>query len=628
VGAKKSYRELTPASVVGGVLVGIVLNVGISFAGLQIGFGIVGSAVAAVLGFGVLRGLLRRGEILEVNIFQTVASGVNIVNAGIIFTLPVLFLMGLEDRIDYTSVILAAIAGSLLGVMLIIPLRKQVIDFERLRFPEGTAVATILRSPGAGVEKARLLLLGVLISALLTLATTLEWLPGVVNFGEFLGIPSGIRLVFAVHALSLGAGYLAGRPGLVILYGSALNFWFLIPLCLTLRWLPDALGAGFPDFAPFAGDDASDYVRADEFAGQFRKNVANRVGIGMILGGAVAGIAVALPALKAALGSLKGSRAGDGPDDEMSLRFLSIGTAAGLGLLFTATLLSGGEHVSVGQALVVTIVAGVWLWLAGLVVAQTTGRTDWSPLSGLSLIAVTILVGILGNSMEVLPTVITVGAATCVATAMCADMMADLKTGYLIGGRPRLQQLAQISICWIGPAVAVGTVILLWNVYAFGDRQSEILYERDRQVAVEAGPAALAEFEGSGRSPEKLPDGVPSLGAPQAAALRSVIETFQKDLSDIPLGRYAAGALIGLIASMIFGPGVGVMVGLSLYLPFFYTIVFGMGGILNIIVRRWYGDRLAEDKGVPIAAGLIVGTALVEVVHALGQVLESSLGGE
>jgi putative OPT family oligopeptide transporter len=613
---------------IGGVLVGALLNVGICFAGLQIGFGIVGSAVAAVLGFGLLRGVLRRGEILEVNIFQTIASGVNIVNSGVIFTLPVLFLMGLEEQIDYSSVILAAIAGSLLGVMLIIPLRKQVIDFERLRFPEGTAVATILKSPGAGIEKARLLLIGVFFGAGLTFVTTMGWCPGIVNLGEFLGIPSGLRVVFAVHALSLGAGYLAGRPGLAILYGSALNFWFLIPLCLVLGWLPDVLSSEFADYAPFTGKDADNYELSGSFAGKFRKGVANRVGIGMILGGAIAGIAIALPALKAALGSLKRSGSGEGPRDELSLRFLSIGTIVGLVLLFVATLLSGGEYVSVGQAVIVTLVAGVWLWLAGLVVAQTTGRTDWSPLSGLSLIAVTLLIGILGTSMDVLPTVITVGAATCVATAMCADMMADLKTGYLIGGRPRLQQLAQISICWIGPAIAIGTVALLWNVYAFGDEQAEILYERDRQVAVEAGPAALAEFDASGRSKDELPEGVPTLGAPQAAALKSVIETFQKDLSDIPLGRYAAGAAIGLVASLLFGPSVGVMVGLSLYLPFFYTIVFGMGGITNMIVQRWKGHRFAEDKGVPIAAGLIVGTALVEVVFALKEVIKSSFGDE
>jgi uncharacterized oligopeptide transporter (OPT) family protein len=86
----KPYRELTFAAVIGGIIFGAILNMGIAHAGLQIGFTIVGWAVAAVVGFGVLRGILRRGSILEVNIFQTVASSVNTVNAGIIFTVPVL----------------------------------------------------------------------------------------------------------------------------------------------------------------------------------------------------------------------------------------------------------------------------------------------------------------------------------------------------------------------------------------------------------------------------------------------------------------------------------------------------------------------------------------------------------
>ena len=119
VSDRAPYRELTPAALIGGILVGALLNMGIVFAGMQIGFTIVGSTVAAVLGFGILRGLLRKGSILEVNVFQTVASSVNTVNAGIIFTVPVLFLLGFEERIDYGSLILATTAGSLMGVAII-----------------------------------------------------------------------------------------------------------------------------------------------------------------------------------------------------------------------------------------------------------------------------------------------------------------------------------------------------------------------------------------------------------------------------------------------------------------------------------------------------------------------------
>src|SRR5690606_1842050 len=131
-----------------------------------------GSAIAAVLGFGVLRGILRRGSILETNIGQTIASSVNTSNSGIIFTVPVLLLMGIPlawDSMNFWLITLAGCAGAVLGTAFIIPLRKQMIDIDRLRFPSGTGVAVILKSPGAGPAKAIVLLVGIVIGALIYL---------------------------------------------------------------------------------------------------------------------------------------------------------------------------------------------------------------------------------------------------------------------------------------------------------------------------------------------------------------------------------------------------------------------------------------------------------------------------
>ena len=612
----KPYRELTPASLIGGVVVGVFLNMGICYAGLQIGFTIVGSTVAAVIGFGILRGILRQGSILEVNIFQTVASCVNTVNAGVIFTVPVLFLLGREEDIDYTALTLATIGGSVLGVAMIIPLRKQIIDFERLRFPEGVAVAAILKSPGAGVQKAKLLLGGIVISSAVAI-WSIDSSTSYVNVGGVIGFPAGIRLFFAISLLSLGAGYLAGRPGLAILYGTLLNYWVLIPVCLTLGWVP----AEFAEYSPFVwgSADMQDYEKADRFAGAFARFTSRHVGIGMILGGALAGIAIALPALKAAIVSLRSSGS-EGPREEVPLKVLNVGLLLGFVMLLLATKLSGGEYVGWGKAFLAAFVGGLWLWLAGLVVAQTTGRTDWSPLSGLALIAIAILMAVLGTEDQFIIPAVTLGAAICVATSMCADMMADLKTGYLVGSRPIRQQIAQIATCWIGPGIALATVIVLWKAYGFGPDQARILAER----AAAQGQEAVAAFEAAGGSPTKLPEGVPPLSAPQAGALQGAISIVQS--ANVPLWKYLAGAVLGVVISLLVSPGLGVMVGLSLYLPFEYMIVFGIGGVTNIVITRWKGARFAEDKGVPLAAGLIVGDALVGVGHALYKVL-SSLGG-
>ena len=629
---KPKYRELTPASLVGGILVGLLLNMGICFAGLQIGFTIVGSTVAAVLGFGLLRGVLRKGSILEVNIFQTVASSVNTVNAGVIFTIPVLFLMGRQADINYYALALAVTAGSILGVVMIIPLRKQIIELERLRFPSAVAVAAILKSPGAGVQKAQLLVLGFIVSGVVTLVTTLAEYPSV-NVGEAIGIPAKFHFVFAISLMSFGAGYLAGRPGLAILYGTLLNFWILIPVCIAFGWVP-------LEFSHVT-TEGLEHSEAGKFIGAFAHFTSRHLGIGMILGGAIAGIAIALPALKAAIASLR-STPEEGPREEVSLRTLNAGMALGFLLLLVATKLAGGEHVSWLKAVLAAAVGGIWLWLSGLVVAQTTGRTDWSPLSGLALLATVIMMAILGTDDNGIIPAVTIGAAICVATSMCADMMADLKTGYLVGSRPARQQVAQIATCWIGPGISVAVVVLLWNAYAFGPNQALDLYEiREAQ-----GEKALTAYEEAGGSKTELARGIPELGAPQAAALESAITLVKNATEDtkaanlppqkstieqlesagIPVMKYLAGLTIGLLVSLFVSPGLGVMIGLSLYLPFKYMIVFGIGGLLSIYISRRYGTRLAEDKGVPIAAGLIVGEALVMLGFAIKEIV-SSLGG-
>jgi len=622
---KGQYRELTLASIVGGTFVGVILNVGIVFAGLQIGFTIVGSTVGAILGFGLLRGLMRKGSILEVNIFQTVASSVNTVNAGIIFTVPVLFLLGMQAEIDYQALILASVAGSLLGVVLIIPLRKQIIEYERLRFPTAVGVAQILKSPGAGKQKARLLMISLFV-AMLVRFLTYKWRLGdwdlwawreggspllseTLDLGRWLHMPAGWSFTFAVSLLSLGAGYLAGRPGLAVLYGTLLNYWFLVPVCMGLGWV----GAEYQGF-DFWATDAAAHERFGEFIGGFAHFTSRHVGIGMILGGAVAGIVIAGPAVRAAIASLRVSGKGGGRQEEISFNVITASSVIGLILLFLATKLAGGEHIGWGLAFVVTLAGALWLGLASLVVAQTTGRTDWSPLSGLALLAIAILMAIMGTEDRFIVPAVTVGAAICVATSMCADMMADLKTGYLVGGRPLKQQVAQVATCWIGPGVSVAAVILLWNAFRFGPDQAELLYDMKKT----AGPEVLAEYEAGGGTRVELAKGIPTLGAPQAGALEGAIGIVQS--GDVPLGKYLSGALLGLIVSLLVSPGIGVMVGLSMYLPFEYMIVFGIGGLLSILMSRWKGARWAEDKGVPIAAGLIVGDALVGVLNALVQV--------
>ncbi|MCP4454632.1 MAG: oligopeptide transporter OPT family protein, partial [Planctomycetes bacterium] len=158
------YPELTWTSVIVGYAIGIVIAISIGYACLKLGFSIEGSELAAILGFGILRGLLGRHSMVENNINQTIASAVNGASSGMMFTVPALYILQ-HPNFNPVLMVFACIAGGVLGNAFIIPLRKQMIDFERLTFPGGVAVATILKSPGAGMRKAMFMVIGIVLSA-------------------------------------------------------------------------------------------------------------------------------------------------------------------------------------------------------------------------------------------------------------------------------------------------------------------------------------------------------------------------------------------------------------------------------------------------------------------------------
>ncbi len=796
------YKEVTLLAVVLGVLIGIVMNASITYAGLKIGFTIGGSAIAAVLGFGVLK-ILRRGTILETNIVQTVASAVNTSNSGVIFTVPVLILLGYSltwSDTNFWLLTLAAIAGAIMGAVFIIPLRKQMIDIDRLRFPTGVGVATILKSPGAGLRKFFVLIAGLAVGCVVYLPATLpdiadpaevaaaapgepspldvlidhgritpeeaertremaSWIetrqapPDLVARGEALtkkkalvrelstltdeskresmlarlaeldavisanpprgfkdemavqlyritsatppkegeappdwdsirdiklgwaeqplwgyqdlnirlpayydadghllekfdqdrdgrpdlavtdkqidvgrifGIPGQFALIFAITPLSLGAGYITGRPGLMVLVGGILAYVIVNPITYNLGWLPaDVDPAGLAEWA--------------------RHDIGKPLGIGMLLGGAMMGILAAFPAILAAFKSIAASSGGGGGKpshsrDEMGLMPLLVVGIGGVALLFLAAdmitskpinsycpvtmpahAVAVDPHVETvdvdGQPIgfaseaardifvntwtedqrqavykdlgmkrgllyklphharagIIAAVGALWIWFAGVIIAQCTGMTDWSPISGLALVTV-VLVMLLAGSGHVLAAVL-LGVALSTAITLAADMMQDLKTGYLVGSRPIKQQATELLVVGIGPTVSMLTVLLI-------ARTSEL--------------------------------GSVDVPAAQADALRSVILGVQG--GDLPYALYAMGAVVGVLLGVGGFAGLGVLVGLSVYLPFVYIATYGVGCILNMFTTMTKGRRWTEEWGVPFAAGLIVGEAVPALI--------------
>lgn len=802
------YREVTVTAMIFAILIGAIMNAAITYAGLKIGFTIGGSAIAAVLGFGVLRGLLRRGSILETNIAQTVASAVNTSNSGVIFTVPVLFLLGYEMRLfdgDFWTITLACVAGAVLGTVFIIPLRKQMLDIERLRFPSPTGVATILKSPGAGAAKAVVLVVGCLVGAIIYLPTgvptiryeaaledldalverdrltpaqrsqTLEiaqwieagaapeaviaaggkvramrekrehideairedperaaalraelnqleaaakaalaalpgfpggapgeelafraqqaakgeaewsslrdrragwasrpwfgyadipWLyprevdaeatrrareadpaapevlttrvdrnrdgrpdrrfaDGTIDLGRWLGLPGQFPLIFAIAPFALGAGYITGRAGLFVLAGGVMAYFLITPLLFALGWMPAGVSAW----------GAADYSRSE---------FTRPLGIGLLLGGALMGVLFSLPAIREALKSISAAGKLKGGSDELGLKTIAVAIVLGLAALFVAADVVGntpvnpqrcpvtGEPISrsaetvqyagytVGfasdaaaaiwrtqwddsqrnafmkslnarpgwlapfdphlRSAIIAIVAALWIWFAGIIISQCAGMTDWSPISGMSLLTV-VLVLMLAGSGALLGAVL-LGAALCVAITLAADMMGDLKTGYLVGAKPKRQQVAELAVVWMGPLIAMITLM----------------------VIVEANRAQFGVAIGPGTDTP----------APQAMALQSVITGVQG--GEMPYALYGFGALLGAMLGIGAFPGLGVLIGISMFLPFAFIATYGVGCLANMAVQRIKGRAWAESWGVPFAAGLIVGDAMMALL--------------
>jgi len=587
----RNYPELSVVGVSLGAIQGVVMTAAFVYIALKLGFGIPGSTVAAIVGFTVLRGVLRRRSIVENNVNQTVASGINTASAGVVFTLPALLLLSLDqpELANYPigALIFATIAGSLMGIVLIIPLRKQMVELERLRFPSGVAVATLLRSPGEGLSQGALLIGGAVVAGLLTVLVNLSFLPGLLDpvggLASLAGapLPPWLPFAVAVSTANLGAGLLSGRGGLPFFFGGVLAWWLIAPAAVLLGWVDPAIALP---------DAALQSFRYDTLY----STMLRPLGIGMLIGGAIAGVFSAAPAVVGAMKSLaaaaKAARAQGTSPEELPPFWVYGGMVGAFLLLLIAAWLTPG--VSIVGALLIAVVGSVWLGLAGIIVATATGHTDISPLSGLALIAVTLMFFLTGGNVTAS---IIVGVAICIAINQCADMMSDLKTGHLVGARPRDQQLAQLILCWVGPLVAVGVLFLLWGPTGGG-----------------FGPESAACASGA----------ADCLSAPQADALQSVVASLQSN--DSAVDKYVGGAILGGALSIFPIGGIAVLVGLAMYLPFDITLGYGLGCLANMGLKRWFGPRFIGRKLVPVAAGLIVGEALVQLIWTLAKLV---LGG-
>ena len=584
-------RELTISSVAIGLALAVVMGAANVYLGLKVGMTVSASIPAAVLSMLLLRLLHGPGRLLEANQAQTAASAGESLAAGIIFTMPALVLVGAWQRFDPLLTTLVALAGGLLGVVLMIPMRRVFVARAAadLPFPEGVACAAVLRAgarAGGGARDARRVAEGVLFGlAFKALAGfaglfkgTLEgaWTVGksVVYLGSDLSVALlGVGMIVRLHVAAL------------VFLGGAIGWLVALPLLSTSLPAPDGAGA----------------ISPVETAYSVWSQQVRYLGVGaMLVGGLAAivrvrhGLALAVRALtrsaNAAADPATNAREDLPPAWLIGLTLVCVALIGVVYLRFTGRL-----DVSLAATAIMLIAAFFFTAVASYIVGLV-GNSN-SPVSGMTITtvlftgALLLLFGFTGTAGMV--ATLGVAAIVCCTACTAGDVCNDLKTGALVGATPYRQQLMQIA----GVAVAAGIM-------------APVL-----QLLHDHTPGGIGGKE---------------LAAPQAQLFASLARGFFGDAS-LPWPLVGVGALIGL--ALVAGDAVlerrqarfrlhPMPVAVGLYLPLGLSVPMLMGGILSALltVGRLAAPHAPADSesssdrpGMLLASGAIAGEALTGV---------------
>ena len=583
-------REFSPIAIFLGILIGVLFGAANAYIGLKIGMTVSASIPAAVISMAVLRGILKRGTILENNMVQTVGSVGESLAAGMIFVIPALFIFAYTDndpsmKPTFLEMTVWGALGGLLGVLFMIPLRRMLIVKEhgKLPYPEGTACAEVLSAGQAGGVSAKTVFWGVGIGAIY------EFWRGLGFWAE----TARQRLPLLKTEASLGAepallgvGYILGARVAAYILGGAVLGWFVIIPCITF-FAGDGSTVISPSETPISamspGDMWDKYLRY--------------IGAGAVVLGGLVSLFKSLGTIGGSLFHMFGGKGtGERTDRDIPTVFVVLGLVA-LGALmwylpgvtFTETAEDGTTHVeSLLNPLFrnITVIACVIAF--GFFFATVSSRlvgivgSSSNPASGMTIAALLGTALIIVNLLDLDPTVakvaiITVGALVCMCICMAGDTSQDLKTGFLVKATPWKQQIGQI-IGVLATTAALAAVLL-----AIEDRYG---YFKDA-----AHPNAVL--------------------APQANLMKLLVAGVVDQ--ELPWALILMGAAAALIIEMLGLPSLPFAVGL--YLPLSLSTPIMVGGALRGLVDRSRKPASgSHGPGVLAASGLVAGHGLMGVM--------------
>ncbi|MBI3300496.1 MAG: oligopeptide transporter, OPT family, partial [Deltaproteobacteria bacterium] len=564
---EQTIPEFTLQAVLLGAVLSLTFGMVNAYLGLKVGLTVSASIPSAVISMTVLRGILRRGTILENNIVHTIASTGESLAAGVIFTVPALIFLGLNPS-GFLIFLLGA-TGGLLGILMMIPLRHSLTigEHHTLPFPEGTACAKVLIAGDTGGASARPVFVGVGLGAAyqFTMKGLRLWQDTV--FWSFASLHKA-AIGFELTPIFLGVGYLIGpRIASFMLLGGALGWSVLIPLFdfLAGSSVGRLFGLGEEVHQLTAFAIWSKYVRY--------------VGAGAVATGGMISLVRALPAMRQSLGiALAGLRAGN--DRENAIRteqdlhpaIVVGGTGVlGLGLWLIPTFHLGliEALLAVGFAFVFVVVSSRMVGLIGSTSQPVSGMTI------AALLATSLILVALGRTgPSGMRAAITCGAVVCIAIALAGDMSQDLKTGALLGATPRYLQLGEMLGTCVAALRAGWVLFLLHQAYTLGS--------------------------------EALP-------APQARLMATLVQGVMH--GELPWVLMLLGSGLALAAESIGASSLAFAIGL--YLPVTTSASLILGGLVSGWVKRQTPNldtyQRQHEQATLFASGLIAGDALMGI---------------
>ena len=680
VSPSERLPEFTFRAVLLGSVFGIIFGAVTVYVGLRAGLTVAASIPIAVLSISILRAF-GRASILENNIVQTTGNAGQSIAAGVIFTLPALIFLGFD--LEYSRIFLLALIGGWLGVLFMIPLRRQLIveEHENLKYPEGTACADVLIAGEKGGSFASRVFFGLGLGGLYTFFQNENlfgaW-PGTPEFQPDFGpqhVLKGASIKADATPEYLGVGYIIGPKVAGIIFAGGVFSWLvMMPL---IYFFGKELGHPiYPGTVPIAQMGPSDlwstYIRP--------------MGAGAVAAAGLITLIKTLPTIIGALSSgfkkLKpGMAAAAKPlrtEDDLSMRFVLVGSAVLVACMFFFLEFKPvpGAYVGWMANLAASLLVVVFGFLFVTVSSRIVGLIGSSanPISGMTiatLMATSAIFLVKGWTTPAFGALaITIGGVVCIASANAGDTSQDLKTGFLVGSTPRLQQVALLIGVVVSTIFIGGTLMLMneglqefkatpqaWNLSVPHDGVSvqqktaglneqfpvtnadktKTIHHKSEYIVLNAlGSPELADGKYlyspvTHRIEVQWISGIGSekAAAPQARLMATVINGILS--RKLPWGLVLLGVFLVIAVELLGIPSLSFAVGA--YLSIGTTLAIFTGGVVRWLVDRAVeragGDANEEGEVSPgslYASGLIAAGGIIGLMGVALKLYETTFG--